>query len=712
MAEVPDRRYARNPEKPEHHLMNRVERWFLKKALEIFTPLTQGNTWSNNGLLPRTKIDYAREVGDGLGSSVLMSPIKWIQRTFPEARLEVVRLGENSDDQAIVGHEIPNLVRRPNPFYTGTALWAGTIFSTIVSGDGYWLKIRKNRGQTPWYQNVVGEIEEFWYAPHWILEPQWPSDGSVFISHYRYSPGGQTVDVAPENVIHFRNGLDPRNTRHGLSMIASELREIFSDDEAANFVASLLRNMGIPGVIVSPEAGMIASDDDVKAVKAHFKQLKGDSRGEPLVLGAPTKVEQFGFDPKQMDVSMARDTAEERICAALGLPAAIVGYGSGMDQTKVGATMQVLKQMAWQACLIPLQDQYAEQLNVSLLPEFESNPEQFEVRFNRSKVGALQENQTEKARAIDIGVKGGWMRVDLAQQKMGFDVDASQALYLRSTTTVEVPVGSIREPVPPATAAAAKSQFKARADRRFLRVQSRLEQAAIADIEALFAKESKSVVKQFESVNAKAQTKDWLDDTTAGTRTEWEALMFDLMTKAIQAGWALTEFEIDSAVAFDIFQPAALDFAKTQSALKIKGIQATTIESVREILSKAVENGLSITDTAKALRKAYSDFSPLRAEIIARTETSSAMNYGKHHAALETQARTGLQLERTWSAVNDNRTRETHRAADGEVRRMDETFLVGGAQLKFPGDPDGPPQEIINCRCTQIFSEIQDTVLA
>jgi hypothetical protein len=36
-------------------------------------------------LLPEKKIDYAKEVGDGLGSSVLMAPLNWIMRTFPEA---------------------------------------------------------------------------------------------------------------------------------------------------------------------------------------------------------------------------------------------------------------------------------------------------------------------------------------------------------------------------------------------------------------------------------------------------------------------------------------------------------------------------------------------------------------------------------------------------------------------------------------------------
>jgi hypothetical protein len=30
---------------------------------------------------------------------------------------------------------------------------------------------------------------------------------------------------------------------------------------------------------------------------------------------------------------------------------------------------------------------------------------------------------------------------------------------------------------------------------------------------------------------------------------------------------------------------------------------------------------------------------------------------------------------------------------------MDEPFTVGGASLMYPGDPAGPAEEVINCRC-------------
>lgn len=52
------------------------------------------------------------------------------------------------------------------------------------------------------------------------------------------------------------------------------------------------------------------------------------------------------------------------------------------------------------------------------------------------------------------------------------------------------------------------------------------------------------------------------------------------------------------------------------------------------------------------------------------------------------------------NSTDDARTRPTHREADGQRTLLTEPFRVGGAALLFPGDPRGPAQEIIMCRCS------------
>lgn len=97
-----------------------------------------------------------------------------------------------------------------------------------------------------------------------------------------------------------------------------------------------------------------------------------------------------------------------------------------------------------------------------------------------------------------------------------------------------------------------------------------------------------------------------------------------------------------------------------------------------------------------------------RATTIARTETIGANNAGSHAAASHNAGVLGYsdsQVQKTWLATNDSSTRETHAEADGQiVMGMSTPFQVGDSQMEQPGDPDGDPEETINCRCTALYA--------
>lgn len=91
-----------------------------------------------------------------------------------------------------------------------------------------------------------------------------------------------------------------------------------------------------------------------------------------------------------------------------------------------------------------------------------------------------------------------------------------------------------------------------------------------------------------------------------------------------------------------------------------------------------------------------------RAERIARTETIGAFNGGSYAAAFTAATRQGERVGLEWWATRDTRTRETHRAAHGQIVPVGERFRVGSAYLLYPGDPTGPANEVINCRCVPL----------
>lgn len=129
-------------------------------------------------------------------------------------------------------------------------------------------------------------------------------------------------------------------------------------------------------------------------------------------------------------------------------------------------------------------------------------------------------------------------------------------------------------------------------------------------------------------------------------------------------------------------------------------ISETTKRNVRKAVEDGIANGMGEKEIAKQIRALAPSIADSRSQTIARTETHGAANL----AAQATAKATGLQLMREWSASRGNRTRDTHRDADGQVVGIDELFSVGNAKLRFPGDSRaGHPEETINCRCAVLY---------
>lgn len=93
----------------------------------------------------------------------------------------------------------------------------------------------------------------------------------------------------------------------------------------------------------------------------------------------------------------------------------------------------------------------------------------------------------------------------------------------------------------------------------------------------------------------------------------------------------------------------------------------------------------------------------LRAETIARTEGVRVTSTARREAFRQALDDIGLdrsQIRRVWNATNDERTRDSHREMDGQEVGIDEPFISGaGNRLMYPGDPNAPAEETINCRC-------------
>jgi len=122
----------------------------------------------------------------------------------------------------------------------------------------------------------------------------------------------------------------------------------------------------------------------------------------------------------------------------------------------------------------------------------------------------------------------------------------------------------------------------------------------------------------------------------------------------------------------------------------------------KEHLNSAILQGIlqgETVDQIAARLASVSDMSKNSALRNAKTMTTSAQNGGRMDGYVRAQEIGVTGLRHRWLATLDGHTRYTHRQVDGDVVDIGKKFKNG---LKFPGDPEGKPEEVYNCRCCTI----------
>lgn len=376
--------------------------------------------------LPRSDVDYMGDVGDGTGSSTVTAPLFWVARTFPEAPPMVWRELDNGQEEKVADHPMLRLMQRPTPYHTGRTLWMATVIDYMVDGNAYWFKLRSSGGV----------VQELWWTPSWLVTPK--GTGSTFITHYEYKPGVETIEVRPEDVVHFKFATDPDDVRVGRSPLKSVLREIYTDDEAAGFTASLLRNMGVPGLIVSPTEGTIDKDVAEETKATLMAKFTGDQRGEPMVMLGPTAVEQFGFSPEQLLLRELRRIPEERVTAVMGVPAIVAGLGAGLDRSTFTNYAEA-REAAYEQGIIPMQGILAEEVRFQLLTDFD-DPFGLRFGFDLSKVRVLQDDLTRMGTRMNAAVNAGVAMRSEARRAVGLPVESARDdVFLVPMNTQTIP---------------------------------------------------------------------------------------------------------------------------------------------------------------------------------------------------------------------------------------------------------------------------------
>ena len=123
------------------------------------------------------------------------------------------------------------------------------------------------------------------------------------------------------------------------------------------------------------------------------------------------------------------------------------------------------------------------------------------------------------------------------------------------------------------------------------------------------------------------------------------------------------------------------------------------VDAVRDAIRDAEARGEDMDAVARAVQEEY-EHRPAWAQAAARTFTTEIVNGAEWWHAVKRGAKS-----KEWLSSRDERVRASHARADrGRPIGIRATWKMGGSRLRWPGDPQGAPEHVVNCRCTLLFS--------
>ncbi|HEY0072989.1 MAG TPA: phage portal protein [Abditibacteriaceae bacterium] len=365
------------------------------------------------------EVDFEAEAPHVWKSSVPALCLAWEKRASIEAEICIQTTDTNEDWKRTLtprARKALQTLRHPHPGRSGRELLDALRFDFHVFGDAYIWKGRAGSGR----------VVQLWHMPATMIDPRWKENGSDFISCYEYRVNGEVYAIPVEDIIHIRNGYNPDwQGRKGVGTWHASLREVATDNEAGAIAAYLCKNIGIPGVIVSPkQLGSQGITKMEKAQRAEFKEMwresfTGANRGEPFIQSIPVDITMPGFSLEQMCFGLLRSVPEERLSGAFGIPGAIINLGSAVGDSKTKGGRNDERKQAYENCVIPNNIIFAQALTDGFLAE-EFDTLDYRVWFDLSNVACLKADENELFKTLVQASGGPFLTPNEARTKTGY----------------------------------------------------------------------------------------------------------------------------------------------------------------------------------------------------------------------------------------------------------------------------------------------------
>jgi len=589
-------------------------------------------------------------------------------------------------EKAAPTHRGAKLIARPNPRFAWSDMLELLTLDLNLAGDGYW------------YHTSAGQTDELWRLRPDRMKVIPNADGTI--QAWEYKVGDDRKLLPAEDVIHFLFH-DPGNDFYGMPPLRALARLVDTDNEAYNWNKASLQNRATP-------AGALISESLLtpKQIEEFRQALREQSEGpanarRTMVLHGKLSWQQFGLSPQEMDFLASLGWSGRMICAAFGVHPDATGLFQSTYENQRSA-----HRATWENTVIPSLADVATALDLQLAPVLGGGDAHFTYDLSQTPAvtEARKERSEEAQRYFGMGISPRAVNEHLG---LGFNPDDCPETGFISA--VLLPVGTAMAPLP-----APDLSGVPRAGRRFInvtgeerrvshwrrvdRLRTAWERGVAELVRGRFQEERVHVQH---AVLAGARECDAIINQS---RQAWARMLLGVWRAVIehfggQVAEQLAQRSARSLRADVLWDPWAENvqrYVNGRVAEHVTAIADSTKQAIRDTVSAGFDAGQSMDEIAGAIGDLYDGFDTGRSYLIARTEVGGAANYGSHEAADQS----GVVETHEWLSSRDDRVRDAHQEIDGESVPLDESFTNG---LAFPGDPDGDPSEICNCRCVEVY---------
>lgn len=653
-------------------------------------------------------------------SSAFFACVSALAFAFPEPPLLVFD-GEGDEGQPLPNHPLRRLLRKPMPTMGEAELLATTIVYLAIGGNAYWHKVR-GKG------NQVVQLKPY-HAGQIIPVP----GGENWIQYYEYDVlgvagggGGATGTlprIMPQDIVHFKwPSVDPAQPWMSQPPIVAAATEVDSDVEATRYVFALLRNDAIPRTVITVPADRPLLEGEYDRIKEQFRERYGGrNRGDVAVLEAGATISRLSLNLQEMAFEAMAKLPESRIAAAMRVPPIIAGLNVGLDRSTFSNYGEARKAFA-QDTLATLWRLVSSEITADLLPEFDGLGGA-DVRFDLSRVAALQEDTTAKYNRTVNAYKAGLFTRNEARRMLGVgdapldgdsyysggvgvakpapaaleDTAPKTFVLLGDGSMFELPFGTARVIDPKVRAAIetepgadlsgdgqqkAGRRRKAADDWPLADLAAPIERAVRAYLRSEYRKAAQGVR---DSAKADSLDPDIVEQLGLDLGPRVQRIMKRYYPEVLKQAFTDAEAALDLAIAFDV-ENKEVQAVLGDLADLVTRITETTRDDIRALVGRQAAEGWSVEQLASVILASGATTSPMRAHLIAVTETATAYSMGSLLAYAQSKVVESVE----WLTTIDSKTCPSCKALNGEVRPLvDATFSDGTAH---------PPHHP-RCRC-------------